>query len=143
MLNSSRGTVAPLAALALVAGGAVLAEEKAATTPDTPGYDTRAEYAVRGTITEVKTHRSLTGYTDVHILIATAYGDLEVHVGPAAYLSKRGFVPVKGDEVMVTGAKTTFEEKPVLVAREIRKGGKCLTVRDMSGHPLWPKGIRG
>ncbi len=143
MLNSRRNVAVAIVALALVLSGTALAEKRAAQPSDTPRYDTKAEYAVKGTVTAVKTHDSVMGFKDTHIIITTVQGDMEVHVGPAAYLAKRGFELKPGDEVLVTGCKAAYEDKPVLVARQIKHGDRSVTLRNMSGNPIWPKNLRG
>ena len=140
-VGSGRAAVAILA-LALVATGSARAE-KTAKPSDTPSYDTKTEYAVKGSVVDVKTHDSLTGFKDTHIIISTVKGDMEVHVGPVAFLAKRGFELTPGDDVLVTGCITVHEGKTVLVARQIKRGDRSVTLRNMSGHPVWPKNLRG
>ena len=48
-----------------------------------------------------------------------------------------------GDELLVIGCKTVYEDKPVLVARQIKRGDRSLALRNTRGNPLWPKSIRG
>ena len=141
MRNIKQGTAATLGALALVVSGAALAADRAVTPSDTPRYDARAEYAVKGKVAAVKIHDSVLGYKDAHIILTTVQGDMEVHVGPVAYLAKRGFEVVPGDEVLVIGCKTMYEDKPVLVARQIKRGDRSLTLRNVRGNPVWPKRI--
>lgn len=140
MIHVGRSKATAFGALALVLSGTALAG-RPATPSDTPRYDPRAEYAVKGTVAGVKTHDSVLGYKDTHIIITTAQGDMEVHVGPSGYLDKRGFGMHPGDQVLVIGCKTVYEEKPVLVARQIRRGDQSVTLRNMRGDPVWPRSI--
>jgi hypothetical protein len=142
MLNRRRSAITAVVALALIASATALAANKATTPSDTPPYDSRAEYVVKGTVAGVKTHDSMMGFKDTHIIITTVAGDMEVHVGPAVYLAKHGLEVKPGDEVVVTGCKTIYEEKPVLVARQIKRGDLSVTVRNTRGKPVWPKNIR-
>lgn len=136
---------AALAAMivALAATGAALAARATAPVSDTPAYDTNAEFTIKGTVSEVKTHDSIAGYRDEHLVIATEKGDIEVHLAPEVYLAKKGFQFAKGDEVVVTGSKTRYEGIEVLVAREVTKSGRVLTVRNSRGDPSWPKKLHG
>lgn len=141
MIRKSSTVIGAIAALALGAAAGAFAGEKASVASDTPRYDTRAEYVVKATVTEVKTHASVVGYEDTHMIVTTSVGEMEVHVGPTAYLAKRGFQIQSGDQIVVTGCKTVYENKPVLVAREIQHGKQSVTLRNSSGQPVWPKNI--
>ena len=65
-----------------------------------------------------------------------------MHVGPSAYVSKNGFAFSAGDQVDVTGSKTKLGDTETIVAREIKKDGKVLTLRDNQGIPKWSGGRR-
>jgi hypothetical protein len=96
---------------------------------------------VKATVAEIKTHESVQGYQDMHVILKTTVGDMEVHLGPASYLVKRGIVLKPGDEVVVTGCKTTWEDRPVILARGLKAGNRNVTLRNMKGKPAWPKDL--
>lgn len=141
MSGSRRSLIALVGALALVAAVTAMAGEKKATASDTPGYDARAEHVVKATVAGIKTHESVLGYQDMHVTLTTTVGEMEVHLGPVSYLAKRGFDLKAGDEIVVTGCKTTWEDKPVIVARNLKTGDRSLTLRNMKGKPAWPKNL--
>jgi hypothetical protein len=142
-MNGSRVKgIAILGVLALAVAVSAWAGEKAKTASDTPRYDARAEYVVKATVAGVKTHASLMGYEDTHVVVTTTVGEMEVHVGPTAYLAKHGFEMKPGDEVVVTGCKTTYEDRPVLVARQIQRGDRTVKLRNMTGKPAWPRNLQ-
>ena len=62
-----------------------------------------------------------------------------VHVGPSNYLTQQGFSFAAGDQIEVMGSKRKFEGSDVLIAREIRKADKVLTLRNSQGIPAWSK----
>ncbi len=130
------------AAILLLTMGAAAADKASPPVADTPIYNAAEEYLVRGAVADVKTHESVQGYTDLHLIITTEHGNMEVHVAPLSYLSKRGFEFVKGDQVVVTGSKVTTADGDILIAREIRKGDRVLAVRSYTGRPAWPKKTR-
>jgi molybdopterin biosynthesis enzyme len=140
MISKSRTALVAVAVLALCAGGA-LAGKKTPVASDTPRYDASSEYVVKGTVTEVKTHTSVSGYDDTHVMMSTSVGEMEVHVGPTSYLTKHGFQLQPGDQIVLTCSKVSYEGTPVLVAREIERGKQSLTLRNTSGQPAWPKNI--
>ncbi len=141
-MGTIRNVAIGAAAATLVLAAAAWAEKPAPPVSDTPAYDTAAEFTVKGTVAETKTHESTRGYTDLHLLIATEKGNFEVHVAPIVFVQKKGFEFAKGDAIMVTGARAIVEGATVFVAREIRKGDRTLTVRDFHGRPVWPKKLR-
>jgi hypothetical protein len=141
-MNGNRRKVIALAGvLALVVALNAVAGEKRVAASDTPRYDVRAEHVIKAKIAGIKTHESVVGYQDMHVVLSTTVGDLEVHLGPASYLAKRGIDLKAGDEVVVTGCKTTWEDQPVIVARHIKAGNHSLTLRSTTGKPAWPKNL--
>jgi hypothetical protein len=64
-------------------------------------------------------------------------GPIEVHVGPASFVSSKNITFAKGDALTVVGSKVTMAGQDVVVAREIKKGDQVLTLRDANGFPLW------
>jgi len=141
MSGSTRGLLGLVGALALVAAVTAWAGEKISTASDTPPYDARAEYVVKATVAGIKTHQSVMGYEDMHVILTTTVGDMEAHLGPVGYLAKRGFELRPGDEIVVTGCKTTWEDHPVIVARSLKVGSRSLTLRNLKGKPVWPKNL--
>jgi hypothetical protein len=75
-------------------------------------------------------------------MIKAAQGSLEVHLGPTSYLEKQQFAFAKGDQIEVIGSKVKIESADVVIAREVKKGGKTLTLRNAQGVPAWSKGGR-
>jgi hypothetical protein len=110
-------------------------------------YDVKAETTVKGTVESVETvsgpgargRRSLGG---THLVVKTEKEALAVHVGPTAYLAEQKIAVAKGDAVEILGSRSTINGEPVLIARQIRKGGATWTLRDASGRPLWSGGRR-
>jgi hypothetical protein len=60
-----------------------------------------------------------------------------VILGPSSFISSRGFLFSKGDEVEVTGSRVKTRRGDSLIAREVIKAGKILTLRDKTGVPEW------
>jgi hypothetical protein len=48
----------------------------------------------------------------------------------------------EGDQIEVIGSKVKYQGADALVAREVRKGGKALTLRNVQGIPQWSRGRR-
>jgi hypothetical protein len=103
-------------------------------------YNPATETTVTGTVEEVKKVAGPRGGPGgTHLMIKTAQGSLEVHLGPTSYVEKQQFTFAKGDQLEVIGSKVKIESADALIAREVKKGGKTLTLRDAQGVPVWSK----
>ncbi len=103
-------------------------------------YDPTTEVTVQGTVQQVQTQAGRHGRNGTHLLLKTDSGDLTVHVGPSDYIASQGFSFAAGDQVQVTGSKVKMNGTDVVLAREIRKDGKLLPLRDAQGIPKWAGG---
>ena len=99
-------------------------------------YDKSTETTISGTVQEVQQHQSRM-MQGTHLIVKIDSGTLEVHLGPSAFIAKEGFTFAKGDSVEVLGSKVKFGDTDALIAREVTKEGKKLTLRDETGRPLW------
>lgn len=73
----------------------------------------------------------------VHIMVKTDKETIPVHVGPGWYLENQDTKIESGDKVEVTGSKVNFEDKPTIIAKEVKKGDQILNLRDENGFPVW------
>jgi hypothetical protein len=72
-----------------------------------------------------------------HVFVDTGDGVREVVLGPSAFLDENGFAFAQGDDLEVTGSATRCCGAQPVLAREIRKGERTLTLRDAAGRPAW------
>ena len=70
-------------------------------------------------------------------IIKTAQGSILVHLGPTRYLNQLQMQLNPGDAVEVTGSQLLMRGKTMLVAKEVKVGGKTFQLRDDQGLPLW------
>jgi hypothetical protein len=104
-------------------------------------YDTATETNFKGTVEEVKVYsRGGMGGGGTHLIVKGDDQTLEIHLGPTDFLSKQGMSFAKGDQVTVTGSKVKLGDAEVILAREVKKGDKTLTLRDAQGLPAWSRG---
>lgn len=75
----------------------------------------------------------------VHIILKTEKGSIPVHLGPSWYIDKQGLKFAPGDKVQVTGSRVTFNNKPAIIASEVKKGDQTLKLRDEKGFPAWSR----
>ncbi len=104
-------------------------------------YNTASETTVTGTVQAVQQHPGKRGGVGIHLLLKTNDSTLDVHVGPSWYLDKQGVTFAEGDAVEVTGSMLKTNDG--ILAREIKKGDKTLSLRNADGRPLWAGPKRG
>ena len=104
-----------------------------------PRYDTTTEVTLRGTITKVESHMGRMGWNGTHLVVSFESETLTVHVGPSNYVDQQGFSFAAGEQIEVTGSRIKLEGTDVLIAREIKKGEKVLTLRNAQGIPAWSR----
>lgn len=103
-------------------------------------YNPATETTVKGTVDEVETITGRRGLGGTHLTLKAESGTFDVHLGPSAFLTEKNFKFAKGDQVEVTGSKVTYQGHDAIVAREVKMGGKVLTLRDAQGIPEWSGG---
>lgn len=70
-------------------------------------------------------------------IIKTDQGNIMVHLGPVWYMDQHKIVLNPGDAVEVTGSKMEMAGGTMMVAKEVKVGGKTFQLRDDQGVPLW------
>ena len=100
-------------------------------------YNPATEITVKGTIENVMQSSGRHGWSGIHLSLKADQGICDVHVGPASFVSAQQFTFSKGDSIEVTGSKTKMNGKEVVIARQITKDGKVITLRDEQGFPKW------
>jgi hypothetical protein len=99
-------------------------------------YDPASETSLKGTV-EAVTQQARGQMMGTHLTIKTAEETREVILGPAQFITSKGFAFVKGDAIEVTGSRITMGAMEFAIAREVVKDGKTLTLRDKTGTPQW------
>jgi hypothetical protein len=97
-------------------------------------YNIATETSVSGTLAQPPARGRMGMYLSVQ---RDDGAMMDVRVAPRSYLAARGVTLLQGDQLEFTGSKVVIEGTPVLLAREITKDGRTLSLRDRSGHPLW------
>lgn len=101
-------------------------------------YDSKAEITMYGTVQKLDQfeHSKMPG-VGIYLAIKNGKETTEVHLGPAAFVEK-SMTFKEGDTIEVVGSKATMMGRTIFLAREIKKDGKVLKLRDENGIPLWP-----
>ncbi len=100
-----------------------------------PAYDAAGETTLAGTVAEVIPQACPCG--GIHVRLTTADGDVEIGLGPVAYLSELGATFAAGDAIEVTGAKPKNDAPAEFLARSVKKGDATFELRDAEGAPRW------
>lgn len=76
----------------------------------------------------------------MHLVVKTESETLTVLIGPSSFVKEKNFTFAKGDQIEVTGSKVKYDDKDAVIARDIKKGDKTLTLRNEKGIPEWSMG---
>ena len=123
--------------LAIGLAGPLSAQGRPGSGRGVPRYDPSTEVTVKGTVEEVSQKTGPMGWGGTHLTLKTDSETLDVHLGPSSFLSKNQFEFAKGDQVEITGSKIEYQGSAALLARELKKDGKTLTLRNAQGIPEW------
>ncbi len=99
-------------------------------------YDPATETNLKGTV-EAVTQQTRGQMMGTHLTVKAAEETREVMLGPANFITGKGFAFAKGDSIEVTGSRITMGAIEFVIAREVIKDGKTLTLRDKTGKPEW------
>ena len=126
-------------ALLLLLGNAVgaqqLADRPRQAAMRTLAYDATRETVVEGTVLSY-TAKSPTPPIGAHLVLQTAVGTLDVHLGAPLFLQANHFSVANGDSVRVVGVGSATRQGTVFLVRVIQKAGQSLVLRTAKGAPL-------
>ena len=106
-------------------------------------YDPTTEVIIQGTVEEVKAESCSTcgwSQTGTHLSVKTESETLDVRIGPTRFLKSNNFSFAKGDKVEIIGSKVRINDVDAIMARQVKRGDKTLTLRDTQGFPAWAGG---
>lgn len=101
-------------------------------------YDASAETTISGTIEEINI-MDMMCHSGTHLTVKTDKGNMEVALGPSKFLSDQKLDLKKGDQIQIVGAKANTGRGEIIMARQITRSGKTVTLRDEKGTPGWPR----
>ncbi len=100
-------------------------------------YDAAHEVTINGTVQSVVTKRTPGSPAGMHVLVSSASGTIDAHVGP--YLTKAMQEAVHtGLPLQVVGSMSTVGGKRMLLVRQMIYGGQTVTVRNKYGFLFRP-----
>ncbi|MBV8514851.1 MAG: hypothetical protein JO260_06090 [Acidobacteria bacterium] len=130
-------------AAALVAVLAAAGSVRAQTTPQAEAsqYQLGREVTLVGTVSSV-IEDSKTGPLGTHVMVQSASGLVDVHIGSAKYLEMNNLNLKSGDSVRILGENFVIGAQSVFFARIVQDGTVAIAVRSTKGMPLWKNGKR-
>ena len=102
-------------------------------------FDTSTVETIQGTVRQVG---SFTPEKDaaegLKLKVETPDGKtVTVYAGPKKAYMMQKIRFQKGDQISITGSRTTVNQKNVIMASQIQKGTDTLRLRDAQGKPVW------
>jgi len=73
----------------------------------------------------------------VALVVKTEKETIPVHLGPGWFIERIDKPFAVGDKVEVKGSRVTFDNKPAVIAAEVKRGDNLLVLRDGNGMPVW------
>jgi len=104
-------------------------------------YDATQETVMEGTVLSYSAEAA-TPPIGAHLMLQTASGPVDLHLGGASYLQANHFSLAKGDSVKVVGVNSATRQGSIFLVRVIQKGGQSLILRTTKGTPLSLAGAR-
>lgn len=101
-------------------------------------FDISTLETIKGQVTDItyNTRQTKGHWTGVHMTVKTDSETIPVHLGPTWYLEQQEKIKI-GDKVTITGSRITFDNKPALIASQIKRNQMTLKLRDENGFPVW------
>ena len=102
-------------------------------------YDTNTVETVFGEVLAIEQINPLKGMSyGVHLQLKTEKGTISVHLGPAWFIENQDMVIELKDKVEIKGSRVKDgDNKPAIIAAEVKKHGHVLKLRDEYGIPVW------
>lgn len=115
--------------------GPVRAQTAAATKPARPApmYDASKETTLSGTVSNVVTKPGTGMIAGGHLIVATAQGAVDAHVGGRALSGPKAIGVKAGEPVKLTGVMATVNHNQIFLVRTVETGGHTYTIRNERG----------
>ncbi len=100
-------------------------------------YELSREVSLQGTVVSF-TQNSATPPLGPHVVVQTASGQIDVHLGDARLLQANHLALAAGDSIRVIGEDVPYGAGSQFFARILQKGSQTLALRSTRGFPLRP-----
>jgi DNA/RNA endonuclease YhcR with UshA esterase domain len=143
-MNRSMGwtRLAACAAILLVAQGTMAQQKAASAAQLQSAYNVSREVSLQGTVVSFA-ENSAAPAIGPRMLLQTASGQVDVHLGNVRLLQASELTLAQGDNVRVVGENVQVGSGTQFVARLLQKGNQTVALRSTRGFPLRPAAVRG
>lgn len=118
--------------------GLTLAFSSLAQGPGSQMYNPQTVETISGLVVSVAPVAPKGGLPErVHLTLKTDKETIPVFLGPSSFIDQAGMKITALDQLQVTGSRIMLQEKPAIIAAEVKKGDQVLKLRDEEGTPLW------
>lgn len=101
-------------------------------------YDPKTVETISGEVVSIDKITPMKGMSyGVHLTVKTDKEILSVHLGPAWYIENQDVKIAPKDTLTISGSRIMFQNKPAIIAREVKKGDEVMLLRDENGFPVW------
>ncbi len=126
-----------LAIVLLFSMGATAQQKAQSAAQQRRSYDVSREVSLQGTVVSF-TENSATPPLGPHVVVQTASGQIDVHLGDARLLQANHLTLAAGDSIRVIGENVSYGEGTQFFARMLQKGSQTVALRSTRGFPLRP-----
>ena len=109
--------------------------------PAAGSYDIAKDVSLQGTVVKY-TENSQNPPIGAHVLLQTAAGNVDVHLGDARLLHLNKLSITQSSSVRFVGQMRTVGQNSVFLARLVQVGAQVVAVRSDHGLPLALAGVR-
>ena len=102
-------------------------------------YDITDEVTFAATVSSVLTQAAPEMIVGSHLLLATPSGPVDASLGRFGLQGYGAVSVAAGQQIEATGVMKTIKDKPVLLVRIVKVGGKVYTIRNEHGVLLSPQ----
>ena len=101
-------------------------------------YDPKTVETITGEVVKLGKITPMKGMSyGIHLEVKTDKETVSVHLGPGWYIENQDVKIEPKDKIEIKGSRVSFQDKPAIVAAEIKKGDELLKLRDENGIPAW------
>jgi hypothetical protein len=140
---STKKITSGILALGMVVGFSSLAHAQQASQADVQllrSYDMSREVFLLGTVVKFDS-ASATLPMGAHVILQTASGQVDVHLGSAKVLQAGHLALNPGDSVRIAGETLALGDTTYFAARIVQKGMQAVAVRNTKGFPTTPASL--
>lgn len=98
-------------------------------------YDSLTEITAHGAVEGIQNTPGPGRWCGTHLSLSTGNGSFGVRMGPDQLLSPDSFPVANGDASSAIGSRSNFQGREILIARELTRDVRTLTLRNAQGVP--------